>query len=145
MIYCKIYLIFRYVFCSFVDIMSVISLMSIPGLMRESYENLFLVEGSQCVYPKIKVVSEVAGYHVDDILLEGTCFYIYLENQLIARTSDFIVAVALNVALFYIFNLAYPEELISTYVFFQKFLLGITDRTKTSSKVMNLMSKLKKK
>ena len=67
-----------------------------------------------------------------------------MENVVVAETSDFVQAFALLLGALYVFNVEYPKKLEATLLFFQKFILGISDRSKLPSKVLTLMSNLKK-
>ena len=58
--------------------------------------------------------------------------------------QDFVKAVTILIAAHYVFNLAYSKKLRSTYCFIQKYLLQIQDNSNCPTKVLNLMSKLKK-
>ena len=120
--------------------------MSIPGLLRESFESMIIFDdtGEEIIHPRIKIIPAILGFSICDILEESTIFEIYVENQKVATTSDFVVAFALLFAQFYIFNMAYPTTLQCTYNFMQKYLLELKDTTSTNNKVINLMSKLKK-
>ena len=80
-----------------------------------------------------------------DSVAEMDNFYsILVENVVVAETSDFVQAFALLLGAFYVFNVEYPKKLEATLLFFQKFILGISDRSKLPSKVLTLMSNLKK-
>ena len=80
-----------------------------------------------------------------DSVVEMDNFYsILVENVVVAETSDFVQAFALLLGAFYILNVEYPKKLEATLLFFQKFILGISGRSKLPSKVLTLMSNLKK-
>lgn len=54
-----------------------------------------------------------------------------------------IESVAVLAAAIYIFNIEYDKTLFNTWNFIQKFLLGISDGSKTPKKVVKLMSQMK--
>ena len=80
----------------------------------------------------------------DSIVEMDNLYSILVENVVVAETSDFVQAFALLLGAFYVFNLEYPKKLEATLLFFQKFILGISDRSKLPSKVLILISNLKK-
>ena len=71
-------------------------------------------------------------------------FKIYIEKVLIAEVQDFVKAVTILIAAQYVFNVAYSKKLQSTYCFIQNYLLEIQNNSNCPTKVLNLMSKLKK-
>ena len=80
----------------------------------------------------------------DSIVEMDNLYSILVENVVAAETSDFVQAFALLLGAFYVFNVEYPKKLQATLLFFQKFILGISDRSKLPSKDLTLMSNLKK-
>ena len=80
----------------------------------------------------------------DSIVEMDNLYSILVENVVVAETSDFVQAFALLLGAFYVFNVEYPKKLEATLLFFQKFTPGISDRSKLPSKVLTLMSNLKK-
>ena len=80
----------------------------------------------------------------DSIVEMDNLYSILVENVVVAETSDFVQTFALLLGAFYVFNIEYPKKLEATLLFFQKFILGISDRSKLPSKVLKLMSNLKK-
>ena len=80
----------------------------------------------------------------DSIVEMNKLYSILMENVVVAETSDFVQAFALLLGAFYVFNVEYPNKLEATLLFFQKFILDLSDRTKLPSKVLTLMSNLKK-
>ena len=75
---------------------------------------------------------------------ENTEYELKVETFTLARGQNFIEMFSLMLASFYIFNVQYPKKLEGSLLFFQKFLLGIGDETKTPQKVLQLISKVKK-
>ena len=80
----------------------------------------------------------------DSIVEMDNLYSILVENVVVEETSDFVQAFALLLGAFCIFNVEYPKKLEATLLFFQRFILGISDRSKLPSKVLALMSNLKK-
>ena len=80
----------------------------------------------------------------DSIVEMDNLYSTLVGNVVVAETSDFVETFALLLSAFYIFNVEYPKKLKATLLFFQKFVLGISDRSKLPSKVLTLMSNLKK-
>ena len=68
----------------------------------------------------------------DSIVERDNLYSILVENVVFAETSDFVQAFALLLGAFYVFNVEYPKMLEATHLFFQKFILGISDRTEVS-------------
>ena len=80
----------------------------------------------------------------DSIVEMDNLYSILVENVVVAETSDFVQPFALLLGAFFVFNIEYPKKLETTLLFFQKFILGISDRSKLPSKVLTLMSNLQK-
>ena len=80
----------------------------------------------------------------DSIVEMDNLYSILVENVVVEETSDFVQAFALLLGAFYIFNVEYPKKLEAMLLFFQRFILGISDRSKLPSKVLALMSNLQK-
>ena len=80
----------------------------------------------------------------DSIVEMDNLYSILVENVVVEETSDFVQAFALLLGAFCIFNVEYPKKLEATLLFFQGFILGISDRSKLPSKVLALMSNLQK-
>ena len=72
-------------------------------------------------------------------------FKIYIEKFSIAEVQDFVKAVTILIAAHYVFNVTYSKKLHSTHCFIQKYLLEMRGNSNCLIKVLNLMSKLKKK
>ena len=71
-------------------------------------------------------------------------YSILVENAAVAETNDFVQALPLLLGALYFFNVEYPKTFEAALLFFQKFILGISERSKLPSKVLALMSNLKK-
>ena len=80
----------------------------------------------------------------EKVLQKDVCFKIYIEKVLIAEVQDFVKAVRILIAAHYVFNVAFSKKLHITYCFTQKYLMEIQDNRNCPTKVLNLMSKLKK-
>ena len=80
----------------------------------------------------------------DSIAQMDNLYSILVENVVVAETSGFVQAFALLLGAFYVFNVEYPNKLEATLLFFQKFILDLSARTKLPSKVLRLMSNHKK-
>ena len=68
-------------------------------------------------------------------------YQIVLDEIAIATCGDLVTAFGLMMATYYSFNIAYPKELNSSLVFFQKAFLNIRDSANVK-KVTNLMCRL---
>ena len=55
-------------------------------------------------------------------------YYILVEN-VIAEMSNFVQVFALLLGAFFAFNIEYPKKLETTLLFFQKFILRVSDRS----------------
>ena len=60
-------------------------------------------------------------------IVEIDNLYSILEENVIAEMSDFVQAFALLLGAFFVFNIEYPKKLEATLLFFQKFILGVSD------------------
>ena len=59
-------------------------------------------------------------------------YSILVGNVIVAEARGFVQAFALLLGTFYVFNVEYPKKLEATLSFFQKFILGILNRTEVS-------------
>ena len=66
-------------------------------------------------------------------------YSVVVDNQRLCSTKDFIHAVKLLMATYYIFNIAYPKPSEGTLTFIQKGLINLQDRAKMNKKVANLL------
>ena len=80
----------------------------------------------------------------DSIVEMDNLYSILVENVVVAEASDFVQALALLLGAFYVFNVEYPKTFEATLLFPQKFILGISERSKLPSKVLALMSNVKR-
>ena len=71
----------------------------------------------------------------DSIVEMDNLYSILVENVVVAEASDFVQALALLLGAFYVFNVEYPKTFEATLLFFQKFILGIYERSKLQRKV----------
>ena len=67
-----------------------------------------------------------------------------IEDHIVAHSKDLIRAFAVMVSAYYVFNVEYPNSLVGTLTYIQKFMLKIGDNTKTLQRVLSLVSRLKK-
>ena len=74
-------------------------------------------------------------------LSETKEFHIRIEDFIYQSTS-FIQALSVLVAAIYSFNIQYTKEIFGTWVFIQKYLLGIDDGIKTPKRLARLLSSL---
>ena len=101
--------------------------------------------GSDNYQPRLvskDIMSDIDDFSV--LFEENTEYELKVETFTLARGQNFIEMFSLMLASFYIFNVQYPKKLEGSLLFFQKFLLGIGDETKTPQKVLQLISKVKK-
>ncbi|XP_066914364.1 uncharacterized protein [Clytia hemisphaerica] len=77
-------------------------------------------------------------------LLDGDSFDVKVEEEILATTNNFFDAVCLMLASYYVFNIVYPNSLINTLTFIQKYILDIGDETKTLGRVSTFISRIKK-
>ena len=111
--------------------------------LREDPVGFFM--GSDNYQPRLvskDIMSDIDDFSV--LFEENTEYELKVETFTLARGQNFIEMFSLMLASFYIFNVQYPKKLEGSLLFFQKFLLGISDETKTPQKVLQLISKVKK-
>ena len=76
--------------------------------------------------------------------LSPLSFSVEAEGIVISKTDSFVNFVLLLLATYYVFNLVYPDKLVATLIFIQKYFLNIQDSVKRNSKVVTLLGKLHK-
>jgi hypothetical protein len=69
---------------------------------------------------------------------------IHIERVVLCNTNSFAKAIALLLASYYIFNLAYPSKGVATLTFIQKCILNLHDGSKNIDKVVTLLGRLNK-
>ena len=116
------------------------ALQHIPYLLRED-PMVYFIEAN---HPRIKN-EEIALTKKFDIITEDDIeFNIMVERIRMATCKDFFRAMAVKFSCYYIFNLQYPPKLEATCFMIQKFLLRISDKSNSPSKVLKLISNIKK-
>ena len=88
------------------------------------------------------VISDITDYST--LFDENSEYQLKIETFTLAHGKDFVETFGLMLASFYVFNVRYPRKLEGSLLFFQKFMLGIGDETKTPQKVLQFISKVKK-
>ena len=81
---------------------------------------------------------------LEEMLKTTVVINVKVEKCQICTKNDFIHAYMVVFASYYTFNLAYNPKLCATLTFVQKFLLDIGDKVKPITKVLSLISNLKK-
>ena len=69
-------------------------------------------------------------------------YIIVIEGEEMENTKDFLKAIALLFAVYYIFNMAFPPKMKSMLFFFTKFIFRINDETIKDKKVANFHARL---
>ena len=94
--------------------------------------------------PRIKCyIEKEADFH--EIANKSILFEIKVEKVTTGTTKDLMKSLVLLISSFYVFNAEYPSKIENILTFIQKFFLDINDKSKTSDKVLKVMSVLKKK
>ena len=89
--------------------------------LRESVTAIWETEGCTEAYPHIRVV-----LNGDEEQYE-----VIVEGLVVCLSGNVVVAFALMLASYYVFNLAYPKDLTNTLMFYQRVFLGLTDTQST--------------
>ena len=95
--------------------------------------------------PQIKCEKIQLNNSFDKILDEGVRYSVAVENITVGETRDMVKAFAMLLCVFYIFNLEYPKKLEAKFLLIQKLFLRISGKCTVPSKVLKLMSDLKKR
>lgn len=74
--------------------------------------------------------------------MEATEFTLQADGEEIAFTGNFITAVALWIAAFYVFNLNYPPGVSKTLQFLQRVILNVSDELPPPRSIITLTNKL---
>lgn len=69
-------------------------------------------------------------------------YKVYAERILIAESKCLVKAFLILLSSFFVFNLAFPKNMVSTVTFLQKVILGHWDQSKKDVKVNNLLAKI---
>ena len=115
-----------------------LTILKVPYLLREDPMALFAPTNQ----PRIKCEQIQLHNSFDKILDEDVRYSVAVENITVGETRDMVRALAMLLCVFYIFNLEYPKKLEATSLLI--FFLRISDKCEVSSKVLKLMSDLKK-
>ena len=115
-----------------------LTILKAPYLLREDPMALFAPTNQ----PRIKCEQIQLHNSFDKILDEDVRYSVAVENITVGETRDMVRALAMLLCVFYIFNLEYPKKLEATSLLI--FFLRISDKCEVSSKVLKLMSDLKK-
>ena len=115
-----------------------LTILKVPYLLREDPMALFAPTNQ----PRIKCEQIQLHNSLDKILDEDVRYSVAVENITVGETRDMVRALAMLLCVFYIFNLEYPKKLEATSLLI--FFLRISDKCEVSSKVLKLMSDLKK-
>ena len=95
--------------------------------------------------PQIKCEKLQLSNTFESIIVKDVRFPVVVEHNVIAETKYFVKAFEIMLCAFYIFNLEYPKKLEATFLLYQKLFLRINDKCKIPTKVLKLLSDLKKK
>ena len=79
---------------------------------------------------------------MDNADIMDASFEVIASGEAIADSDDLLTAAALWMAVFYVFNLAYPACVAKTILFCQKILLNIQDEEAAPRPIVTLTSKL---
>ena len=104
--------------------------------MADLFENF-----GKRTYPQISCPNEVSG--ISDVV-KGTEFHVTLEDCLLCKTDSFITSFQVLFASFYLFNLAYPKCLNAMLTFVQKDIVKLHDSSQNITKVIGLITKIRK-
>ncbi|XP_046542876.1 uncharacterized protein LOC124253198 [Haliotis rubra] len=123
-------------------------ILGLPGLLREESKT-FIAEDWQGANTVPSFI--VCDGGAEEAFTDVSIFHVYSEGQKVCTTDNIIDALKVYLAVYYVFNLQYPQGLSKTHLFFDKMLLKIknkpmgrkTLKTKSFEKSVNsLISKL---
>ena len=117
------------------------TILKVPYLLREDPMVLF----APTKQSRIKCEKIQLNNSFDKILHEYVRYSVPVGNITLGKTRDMAKAFAMLLCVFYIFNLEHPKKLESTFLLLQKLFLRISNKCKVPSKVLKLMSDLKKR
>ena len=121
-------------------LLSTFALVRIPLILRENSKKLFVNFGTE-PWPQIESKNKESK-DLAQIIFQSP-FNIILDGVVLCETQDFISAVHVTLATYYVFNLNYPKALDAFYTFLQKKILCIHGTRPPPSKVLTFMKKLK--
>ncbi len=113
------------------------ALVAIPGHLGEDV-NLLLKEAEdpKTLTPYIWIKG--------DGIMEADLFAIMADGIKVCESNTPAKAIKSLMAIFYVFNIAYPTKVTSTLSFIQKILLNVQDSTKKDKKVVKFLSTITK-
>ncbi|XP_038074352.1 sterile alpha motif domain-containing protein 3-like [Patiria miniata] len=109
--------------------------LGIPCLLKEQVKDM-IVFGEEAT----DGVPIICGDEED--LASCSTFSVEIDGTIVSSSKDVLSAMAVYLASFYVFNLAYPTRLKRTLTFFQKGVLNIQDNLKPERVVISLLEKL---
>ena len=112
----------------------------LPSLLRELPVDMFENFGGK-PFPQIRCLEVVDDL---DQVFDCKVLEVVLENCVIAKTDDLLVAFQVTFACFYIFNLEYPKCLAATLTYIQKDVIDLQDSALEIGKVVNLITKVRR-
>ena len=71
-------------------------------------------------------------------------FFLVAEKELLAELPSLYKAIVALIAVYYVFDIAYPTPCMNTLSFMERFLLGITNGTKLSKTLVGTISDIDK-
>ena len=117
-----------------------ITIVAIPYILRENSLDFFETEGAN--HPGIQFDKPLVDTKV--IIDEIARLNVMVERFRLSSGKDFARTFGVLMASFYIFNLEYNSKLEGLFIFFQKLFLNMNNGQKTPSKVLKLISCLRK-
>ena len=126
---------------SLLDLSHSTTLLALPYILREESLHYFDIATSN--QPRFRYNTLISDISDIEFLTDASRFDVLIERFQIASSKDFIRAFAILMASFYAFNVEYPKKLEGTLIFIQKIFLKISDKQKSPSKVLRLISSIK--
>ena len=113
---------------SVLDLSHSTTLLAWPYILREESLHYFDIATSN--QPRFRYNTPISDISDIEFLADASRFDVLIERFQIASSKDFIRALTILMASFYVFNVEYPKKLFSFKNFFWKFLTNRNHRAK---------------
>ena len=125
------------------DIVNCLALLTVPLMLRESPMNL--LNSSNIKQPQLKFHSNegTEGESENQMLL--SLINADKIEVVVSTAKNFVKAFALLIAVHYVYNLEYSNDMNCTFLAIQKLILDVADGIKVPCKVLNFICKAKKR
>ncbi len=117
-----------------------VALLALSGLLREETDD-FISSEAQYMDNENSTGVPIIVYSGEDPF-KCKDFDVYADNVKVLSVKSMAQAFAALVAVFFVFNIAYPKSMLKTLTFLQKVFIGLQDSLKKPQPVVTLLTNL---